>query len=585
MENTQENLLINEEEIISANEQGELSLAPETTTGEVVESQLVEKVEEVVEESTQDAVETTEEVVEEGTAQTEQVEENLEGLTEDEILERELNKVNAELKDLDAQIENVSVKLEVKNLFDTQEGADEVGIGLERDGYGREILEDVFENRLRMSTNGIKLAYSKVKNTVLSFKGTKQYYDKLTEYYIFDKDRLIAQEIHGDSLYVYLKTTVAIAEEYCPANEPSDKAHKDYGACVVIKRGKPTKRTATLEQLVALVEKVMIERGAEKKKVFVPTPYAERYPVNPDAVLRGSEEESPVEGMYDGEEYDPIDNELTRNIIIDLMGEDFDLEKKKGYAKLEALRQQAETIRGAVALTEPIIYFYSCGLNRESKPDYLMVTECLNDKFLGKLLPQQYEAIAENSERVEEFNLIAIERLLEVIKENEKYTFALPISCRTFARKGSHQKLLKLLGEGVERLIFVLDGNMLASLGKVGIDGVDELKGLGAKIMINYSVDVGVFMLTDYAVDYLRIDARYYKESDKRRTALLDMITGYAKLQGIPTVASGVDETKQAKYFLAHGIDIIEGFSTGEPKRTVQSAVKESKKLPIIQQD
>ena len=249
-------------------------------------------------------------------------EENVEGLTEDELLERELNKVNAELKDLDAQIENVSAKLEVRNLFDTQEGADEVGIGLERDGYGREILEDVFENRLRMSTNGIKLAYSKVKNTVLSFKGTKQYYDKLTEYYIFEKDRLISQEIHGESLYVYFKVPTTLCEEYCPATEVSDKAHKDYASYVVIKRGKPTKRTATLEKLVELVERVMLERGAEKKKVFVPTPYAERYPVNPDAVIRGDEEEAPVEGMYDGEEYDPIDNELTRNIIIDLMGED-----------------------------------------------------------------------------------------------------------------------------------------------------------------------------------------------------------------------------------------------------------------------
>lgn len=389
-------------------------------------------------------------------------------------------------------------------------------------------------------------------------------------------------EIGGDTLYVYLKAEPSMVGEYCPYVEPIDKTHKDYSVCVTIKRGKITKKTAELQKLVELIEKFLEEKGGVKKKVYVPIPYAERYPVNPEAVLRGSESETPVDGAYDGEEYDPIDNELTRNIIIDLMGEEFDLEKKKGLQKLEALRQQAETIRGAVALTEPVVYFYDCGLNSDSTINYLGVQQVLNDKFLGKILPPQYVAIAENSERIEELNLIALQSLLEEIKENPKYVFALPMSCRTFARKGSHAKLIKMLEGGVERLVVILDGNMLLSLGKVGIDGVDELRGYGIKIMIDYGVDTGVHMLTDYPVDYLRIDARYYKESDVRRTALLDMLVGYCKVQGITTVASGVEETKQAKYFLTHGVDVIEGFCTGEPKRTVLSAVKEYKKLPLV---
>ena len=578
------------EEVV-LNETAEESVALSSVENQV-ES---EAVEEVKEETTLETASESEEAQseqsesEQSEAEASKVEESKteepvdDGLTEDERLQKELDKVNAELADLDAEIEKqASVKVAVYNLFDTQEGADEVGISGEYDDYGREILDDVFENRLRMSTNGIKLAYSKVKNTFLSHKNTKQRYDGITERFSLEKDKVMLVEIGGENLYIYLKADDAVVEEYCPYTEPTGKAYAEYDVCITIKRGKPTKKTADLNKVVELIERIMETRGGVKRKVYVPIAYAERYPVNPEAVLRGKENEVPVDGQYDGEEYDPIDNELTRNIIIDLMGEEFDLEKKKGYQKLEALRQQAETIRGAVALTEPVVYFYGCGLNTDSTINYLSVQQVLNDKFLGKLLPPQYVAIAENSERIEELNLIALQSLLETIKENEKYQFAMPISCRTFVRKASHTKLIKMLGESVDRLILIVDGNMLLSLGKLGMEGVNELRKLGVKIMMDYGVDTGVHLLTDYAIDYLRIDARYYKESDLRRTALLDMLVGYAKVQGIPTVASGVEDTKQAKYFLTHGIDIIEGFCTGEPKRTVLSATKEYKKLPLI---
>ena len=563
------------EEVATAPEQAEAQEEAEAQEAEIQEeAEVIEEVDSAIEEVS----EVAEEVAPlEATQDAEVVE-----LTEDERLELELKKVNEELQDLDAQIEKAEARVAVYNIFDTQEGADEVGISGEYDDYGREILDDVFENRLRMSTNGIKLAYSKVKNAILSYRGTKQSYDKLSERFSLEKQRLVSMEIGGESLYVYVKAELGVVGEYCPYVEPIDKTHKEYDACITIKRGKVTKKNADLNKLIELIDRIMEGAGGVKKKVYVPIAYAERYPVNPEAVIRGREEEVPIDGQYDGEEYDPIDNELTRNIIIDLMGEEFDLEKKKGLQKLEALRQQAETIRGAVALTEPIVYFYGCGLDTESKVEYLSVHQVLNDKFLGKLLPPQYVAIAENSERIEELNLIALQKILEEVDENVKYKFALPISCRTYARKGSHAKLIKALGEGVERLILIVDGNMLLSLGKVGLEGIDELRGLGVKIMVDYSVDTGVYMLTDYPIDYLRVDSRYYKESDVRRTALLDMLTGYAKVQGIPVVASGVEDSKQAKYFLSHGIDIIEGFCTGEPKRTVQSAVKEYKKLPMV---
>ena len=155
----------------------------ETQVEEVEELQL-EEVDSIQEKFSTEEVP----VQEEATAESEVGEE----LSEDEKLELELKRVNEELKDLDALIEKAEARVAVHNVFDTQEGADEVGISGEYDDYGREILDDVFENRLRMSTNGIKLAYSKVKNAFLSYKGTKQSYDKLSERFSLEKASLIS---------------------------------------------------------------------------------------------------------------------------------------------------------------------------------------------------------------------------------------------------------------------------------------------------------------------------------------------------------------------------------------------------------
>lgn len=524
--------------------------------------------------STEESVEASEQG---GSVET--IEENL---TEDEKLERELEAVNKELADLEVTIEKGEVNVVVENFFDTQEGADEVGIGFETDDYNREIIEDVFENRLRMSVNDIKLAYSKMKNTILSYKNTKQRYNGVAEYFFVERKPVAQFEIAPECLKIYVKYDGEISD--IPfLKKSSDKVHKDMTAVMMVKRGQKDKRYAPIDKAIELIDSILTSAGTVKKKVYVPVAYAERYPLNPYAVIRGKEGIAPVEKEYDGVEYDPIEHELTRNIIEELLGEDFDVDKKKGRAKLEALRQQATTIKGSVALTEPIVYFYDACQNGDSTINYLNVQQVLNDKFLGKLLPPQYVAIAENSERSEELNLFAIEKVLEDIKENEKYTFCLAISCRTFARKHSHEKLVKLLSNNdCSRLILAFDAGMLAALGKKGIEGLDEIRSLGAKVMIDVGVDFGLDLLTDYAMDYLRLDARYYRENDARRTAILDMITGYTTVQGITTVMSGVEDNKEAKHYMTHDIDVIQGFASCEPDRNIPHAVKYMKKLPLV---
>ena len=118
------------------------------------------------------------------------------------------------------------------------------------------------------------------------------------------------------------------------------------------------------------------------------------------------------------------------------------------------------------------------------------------------------------------------------------------------------------------------------------IDGIlaDRIKLLaanGVKIMLDNTECAGLKVLTELPVDFLRFDARYYKEDDERKTAHLDMILGYAKVQGINTTALYVDTVKEAKYLLLHGVRNMEGDVVGTPTRVPQTAIKEAKKLPV----
>lgn len=496
-----------------------------------------------------------------------------------------LEKVNAELADLEktADEETADEKpLPVENTDDSAAGADEVGVSGIYDDYNREILEPVFENKLRMSVNSVKLAYGKVKNTILSYKGMSQKYDGDREIFLSGRKTLFKIEIGAEnSLYLYLKLEKEISDEEFCHTLMKGKFYGETPLKLTVKKGADNKTSIPLDKALTLVGSVMEENKIGKRTVYVPTAYAERYPLNPEAVLRGQETVAPRDGQYDGEEYDPIENELTRNIVEELLGKDFGTDDKKGKEKLEALRQQATTIKGAVALTEPVAYFFDNALNKDNTNAFLGIRQVLNDKFLGKLLPQQYFAIAENSDRIEQLNLWALKFAVVQCDENPKVNFAVETSCRMLAKKNAYAKLLENCRTANNNLIIAFDAAMLEALGKTGSDGIDALRGIGAKIMIDRTETVGLHLLTDYAIDYLRFDSRYYTEGDTRRTALLDIMTGYANVQGIITAAENVDTTKEAKFLLNHGVNVIEGFAVSEPKRIVRTALKEIKKLPI----
>lgn len=472
---------------------------------------------------------------------------------------------------------------EVVNDDDSREKADEVGVGENTDSYGREIIRPVFENRLRLSRNSVKLAYGKIKNTILSRAGMRQRYNGASELFAAEDERLFRLEIGDDELIVY-----------CAGDKNSlDKSlyrytvmkEKRYASTPlrVIVRKDTEQSESSLRRALDLIEHIFSDRGIGLKEHYVPVAYAERYPFNPQAVLEGKEYFAPVENAFDSEEYAPISGELTRDIIAELMGSDFDVEEKKGAERLEALRQQASTIKGAVALTEPIVYFYDSALNADNTVAYVHVCQVLNDKFMGKLLPQQFFAAAEGSERIERLNLMCVEQMKKDCEENLNHCFCTEISCRMLIRPQARARLLKAC-EGCDRMIFAFDAALLEAAGKEAFDAIDELKSRGVKIMIDNTENSGMKILTELPIDYLRFDARYYDETVSQKTAHLDMLTGYAKTVGITAASVNVSSLKEAKHLLLHNVTVIQGFAVCEPKRIIYNATKEIKKLPAVAQ-
>ena len=468
----------------------------------------------------------------------------------------------------------------VDNVDDSQLLADEVGISNIFDTFGREILEPVFENMLRQSKNSIKLAYSRIKNTVLNYKDVKQRYSGAFELFKKSNKILCRMEIGVDCINLYLALNPDQLNADSFIFHSAKGQYKQTPTRVTVLKGDEKSGEVYLTA-ISLIEKVMEENGIVKLKTYVPIAYAERYPFNPEAVLRGKEDIAPMEDAYSDLEYDYLEGELTKNIIEELMGEGFSLDIKRGRDKLNALRQQANTIKGAVAITEPIIYFYDSALDLDNTNEYIHVQQVLQDKFLGKMLPQQYFAIAESSARIEQLNYLAVKEAVTNCNDNPKFNFCVKISCRMLTKGNALERLLKYSKTENNNLIMAFDCALLEVLGQEGMAAIEKLKENGVKIMLDNTESAGLKILTEYIIDYLRFDARYYKEDNLRTTAHLDMLTGYCKVQGIKTASIGVENSKEAKFLAIHGVNIIQGFVIEEPKRTIAGAVKEIRKLAI----
>ena len=449
------------------------------------------------------------------------------------------------------------------------------------------ILPLTLDNKLHQTTNTIKLLYSKLKNEILSYKGTRAEMTVKNENFKLQKRIIARMTVVGDCVRLYL------------ALDPADYSTKKYkhkdafdqpgyeGTLLMMKIATEKDRQLALKLIDELVKKYSLERN--KRYAYVP--YAEKYPYIKNGVFKGEEDKPRV--AHEGDEYVDIYGELTEHLRSQ-MGLKDAWGVPKGYSAedgltardlLELQRSKAKTLNAGVALASPIVYFYDAAINEDGAVQYLNVQQVLNDKFLGKMIPQEYFAMAESSTRIEELNFFALDEIVKNCNENPDVRFATKISCRLLLKQETLTKLVDRMKTEHGNLILAFDCAMLEAVGFVGISAINTLKSQGALIMIDNAESASMRVLTEYDFDYLRLDARYYDGNSEKRLAHLDMITGYADVQNIVTTSINCEHKEDARILLDHGVKVIQGDAVARPMRLINLALTNIKPVPKVKKD
>ncbi len=481
-------------------------------------------------------------------------------------------KIHKPKEDLDGQ-EVAEEDLTVDEI----EKAYDVGVGKELDDYDREILDPVFENYLRMSPNSLKYRYSKLKNEIMSYSQMTHSFDGLFENFRINRNVILRFSVSNDKLFLYCALPLGSLDKKVYPHKKAVGAHGKITPTVI--EIKDEKGVANAVEIIAVV---MAKNNIMQKKHFVPLAYAERYPLNPNAVILGYEHIPPLEGQYDDEfEYDPITGEIVDGIIKAKVRRVEDPTKLTGKAKLEDMRQVAKTIKASVAMTEPIVYFYDAAVDVSNNVQYINIQQVLNDKFFGKIVPQSYFAVAEGSDRIETLNFLALEHAVQLANASKNLRFVLAISVRLLLREQVFERLLKNAKTENHNLVLAFDCSLLESIGDIGLNAITKLRNeCSSMIMIDNAENAGMRVLTEYNYEYLRFDARYYAGESPRQQAHLQMLAQYCKTQNIRSTSINVLNMKEAQSLIRLGVEIIQGYAVSEPKRNLNQAVRNIKKIP-----
>lgn len=263
--------------------------------------------------------------------------------------------------------------------------------------------------------------------------------------------------------------------------------------------------------------------------------------------------------------------------------------KRKEENDLFARRYKAKSINSAVAQTNPIIYFYNAILNKKGEAKLFNVYQVLQDRFLGKLIPQLWMAVAEASDRVLELNLANLLEQKKICKEYPDFEFVITMSTRFFTKPAVLQKLLDEFDEPIPNLVMAFDCVSLQNLGTAAKTGLGQLKAKGVKVVLDNTEKVSMTTLSELDFDYIRLDSRYYELGNFKSEGFLRLLTGFAKELGIPTIATFCDDTDMVEYMLYMGVDMVQGNAISKPMRTVPNTVKaitpvESMINPVVEE-
>ena len=242
---------------------------------------------------------------------------------------------------------------------------------------------------------------------------------------------------------------------------------------------------------------------------------------------------------------------------------------------------------------KPIDFFFRGIVDAKSKNKkvaFVDAFQILNDRYLGRMSVANYFVIAENSVRINELNVIALEELKNyhlVMRENfyipEKLIYSVPVSVRFLENDKDFEILLATLKDNEYKrdgIIISFFANTLTRLDEDGRKRYARLRRSGYKICISAygeeynSLDV----FSDFNFDYLRCEAQYFDASANKKK-VLQMLVKYCTANKMGLIMEGVDTPAQYARFKREGVKYLTGKAVSKLSRWVTN---EFLKLPEL---
>lgn len=222
---------------------------------------------------------------------------------------------------------------------------------------------------------------------------------------------------------------------------------------------------------------------------------------------------------------------------------------------------------------KPIDLLFRGAVDAKSKTGkvvFVDAIEVLNDMYLGRAYAKNYFVVAENTVRINELTLIAIEELKNyhlIMRANfyipEKTVYCLPISTRFLDSDEDFKILLNALKDNEYK-----KGSVILSFFAVTMDrlSADAKKRYARLRRAGYKTAIAQFgedynsldVFTGVTFDYLRCEANYFDATPNKKK-LLTMLVRFCNSNKIGLVMDGVENPAQYARFKRAGVKIVTG--------------------------
>ena len=229
---------------------------------------------------------------------------------------------------------------------------------------------------------------------------------------------------------------------------------------------------------------------------------------------------------------------------------------------------------------KPIDFFYRSVVDvKTKKVKFVDAFQILNDRYVGRMNVMNYFFIAENSVRINELNLIALDELKnynQVMRENfyiPDVVYSLPLTTRFLGSDRDLEILQATLREkGYKKgqLVIAFNANTLMALPKDAKIRYDRLRRMGYKTCV-YGIGEEfneLDLFARYNFDYLRCEAVYFDATPAKKR-LLAMLVKYCKANKMTIIMEGVDTPSQVTRFKKEGIMLYTGKAVAKLTRWV----------------